>query len=124
MVLNSLASDNRSNSNTKDYEKNKAKFEVGASTGNFAIRKGNTNRLTIRQLNINFLSNKLEGLAQQVTRNIDILMVSETKLNNSFPVSQILINTYSPPFRLYRDNSGGDIMLFVREDIPCKLLSI
>ena len=124
MVLNSLASDNRSNSNTKDYEKNKAKFEVGASASNFAIRKGNTNRLTIRQLNINFLSNKLEGLAQQVTRNIDILMVSETKLNNSFPVSQILINTYSPPFRLYRDNNGGDIMLFVREDIPCKRLSI
>ena len=124
MVLNSLASDNRSNSNTKDYEKNKAKFEVGASASNFAIRKGNTNRLTIRQLNINFLSNKLEGLAQQVTRNIDILMASETKLNNSFPVSQILINTYSPPFRLYRDNNGGDIMLFVREDIPCKRLSI
>ena len=124
MVLNSLASDNRSNSNTKDYEKNKATFEVGASASNFAIRKGNTNRLTIRQLNINFLSNKLEGLAQQVTRNIDILMVSETKLNNSFPVSQVLINTYSPPFRLYRDNSGGDIMLFVREDIPCKRLSI
>ena len=124
MVLNSLASDNRSNSNTKDYEKNKATFEVGASASNFAIRKGNTNRLTIRQLNINFLSNKLEGLAQQVTRNIDILMVSETKLNNSFPVSQILINTYSLPFRLYRDNNGGDIMLFVREDIPCKRLSI
>ena len=124
MVLNSLASDNRSNSNTKDYEKNKATFEVGASASNFAIRKGNTNRLTIRQLNINFLSNKLEGLAQQVTRNIDILMVSETKLNYSFPVSQILINTYSPPIRLYRDNNGGDIMLFVREDIPCKRLSI
>ena len=124
MVLNSLASDNRSNSNTKDYEKNKTKFEVGASASNFVICKGNTNRLTIRELNINFLSNKVQGLAQQVTRNIDILMVSETKLNNSFPVSQILINTYSPPFRLYRDNNGGDIMLFVREDIPCKLLSI
>ena len=43
-------------------------------------------------------------------------MVSETKLDNSFPVSQFLIDGYSPPFRLDRDNNGGGIMLFVRED--------
>ena len=51
-------------------------------------------------------------------------MVSETKLDNSFPVSQFLIDGYSPPFRLDRDNNGGGIMLFVREDFPCKLLSV
>ena len=51
-------------------------------------------------------------------------MVSETKLDNSFPVSQFLIDGYTPPFRLDRDNRGGGIMLFVREDIPCKLLSV
>ena len=50
-------------------------------------------------------------------------MVSETKLDNSFPVSQFLIDGYTPPFRLDCDNNGGGIMLFVREDIPCKLLS-
>ena len=55
--------------------------------------------------------------------NIDILMISETKLDNSFPGSQALIDGYTPPFRLDRDNNGGGIMLFVREDIPCKLLS-
>ena len=38
--------------------------------------------------------------------------------------SQFLINSYAPPFRLDRDNIGGGIMLFVREDIPCKLLSV
>ena len=51
-------------------------------------------------------------------------MISETKLDNSFPVSQFLIDGYTPPFRLDCDNNGGGIMLFVREDIPCKLLSI
>ena len=51
-------------------------------------------------------------------------MISETKLDNSFPVSQFLVDDYTPPFRLDRDNNRGGIMLFVREDIPCKLLSI
>ena len=51
-------------------------------------------------------------------------MISETKLDNSFPVSQFLIDGYTPPFRLDRDNNRGGIMLFVTEDIPCKLLSI
>ena len=51
-------------------------------------------------------------------------MVSETKLDNSFSVSQFLIDGYCPPFRLDRDNNGRRIMLFVREDIPCKLLFV
>ena len=61
---------------------------------------------------------------QQVTWNMHILMVSEAKLDNNFPVSQFLIDGYSPPFGLDRDNNGRDIMFFVREDISCKRLSV
>ena len=38
---------------------------------------------------MNSLRNKFESLFEQFTGNIDILMVSETKLDNSFPVSQL-----------------------------------
>ena len=101
------------------------KFKVGAISANNLnlICKRNINRLIIGQLNINSLRNKFESIVQRFTGNIDILMVSETKLDNSFPVSQFLIDGYTPPFRLNCDNNGGGIMLFVREDIPCKLLS-
>ena len=117
-VLHSLASDNRKNRNTDDYDENKAKFKVGAINASNvnAIRKPNINRLIIGQLNINSLRNKFESLVQQVLGNIDILIVSERKLDNSLPVSRILIDGYSPPFRLNRDNNGGGMMLFVRED--------
>ena len=121
-----MGNDNKKNRNSNDYDENKAKFKVGAiSASNLnAIRKRNINRLIIGPLNINSLRNKLASLAQQVTGNIDILMVSETKLDNSFPVNQVLINGYTSPFRIDRDNNGGGIVLFVREDIPCKLLSV
>ena len=49
-------------------------------------------------------------------------MISETKPDESFPSGQFLLNGYSVPFRSDRDANCGDILLFIREDIPPKLL--
>ena len=49
-------------------------------------------------------------------------MISETKIDNSFPVSQFTMIGYSIPFRLDRTSHGGRILWFVREDIPCKII--
>ena len=49
-------------------------------------------------------------------------MISETKIDNSFPISQFTMTGYSIPFRLDRTSHGGGILLFVREDIPCKII--
>ena len=51
-------------------------------------------------------------------------MISETKLDSSFPEGQFLIPGYSSPYRLDRNCRWGGIMLYVREDIPSKLLLI
>ena len=124
--LHSLVSNNINNRNASDYDYHKAKFNVGAVTASNlnAIRKCSINILIIGQLNINSVRNRSESLVQQVMWNIDILVVSETKLGTSFPVTQFLIDGYTPPFRLDHNNNGGSIILFVRENIPCKLLSV
>ena len=49
-------------------------------------------------------------------------LISETKIDNSFPISQFTMTGYSIPFRLDRTSHGGGILLFVREDIPCKII--
>ena len=54
---------------------------------------------------------------------LDILLVSETKVDESFPSSQFAIEGFNVPFRLDRNSSGGGITLFVREEISSKLLS-
>ena len=51
-------------------------------------------------------------------------MISETKLDESFPVGQFLMDGYSVPYRLDRDGNGVGILLYIRENIPSKLLSI
>ena len=50
-------------------------------------------------------------------------MISETKLDESFPIGQFQIEGFSTPYRGDRDKNGGDILLYIREDIPFKLLS-
>ena len=88
----------------------------------YSIRTRNLNKLVVAHLNINSLRLKFDSPAQKITGNVDILMISETKLDNSFPDGQFLIEGYSKPYRIDRNCHGGG-MLYVRADIPSKLLS-
>ena len=87
-----------------------------------ALRSDNSNKLIFAHININSVRNKLEFLSTQVKGNIDVLMVSEIKIDNSFPVGNFLIDGFSTPYRFDSDNNGGGIILYVREDIPSNLL--
>ena len=51
-------------------------------------------------------------------------MISETKIDESFPKGNFLIEGFSTPYRLDRDSKGGGIMLYVRADIPSNLLAL
>ena len=69
------------------------------------------------------MRNKFESLSTQVKGNIDVLMISEIKIDYSFPVGNFVIDGFSTRYRLDRDSNGGGIMLYVREDIPSNLLA-
>ena len=86
------------------------------------IRVSNINRLIIGQLNINFLKNKFEALKSIIKGNLDILIITESKLDDTFPLNQFLIEGYSPPFRCDRNINGGGVIIYVREDIPSREL--
>ena len=77
-----------------------------------ALRKKNLCKLIIAHLNVNSLRNKLEFLKEQIQDNIDILMISETKIDVSFPTHQFLLNGYSTTFQLDRNAHGGGILLY------------
>ena len=53
---------------------------------------------------------------------MDIILISETKLNASFPSKQFILDGYSLPYRLDRSNKGGGLLLFIKEGIPTKPL--
>ena len=68
-----------------------------------SLRIKNLNKIIVTYLNINFIRNNFEFLAHQVPGNIDMLMISETKFDESFLPSQFLLDGY---------RSGREIVAF------------
>ena len=53
-----------------------------------------------------------------IENNIDILIVTETKIDFDFSSSQFMIEGFSLPFRFDRNRSGGGVIVYVWDDIP------
>ena len=75
-------------------------------------------KIIVGQLNINSIKNKFDFLVRQVKGNTDICIISETKLDESFPVGKFLVDGYSVAFSFDRNGNGGGVLLYIREDIP------
>ena len=52
------------------------------------------------------------------------MLVLETKIDDSFPQGQFVIDGFSSSYRLDHNCLGGGLMLFVRENIPSNVLII
>ena len=54
---------------------------------------------------------------------VDVLVVTETKLDDTFLTSQFLVTGFPVHYRLDRNRNGGGVMIFVRDDIPRRVLT-
>ena len=54
---------------------------------------------------------------------VDVLVITETKLDDTFLTSQFLVTGFSVPYRLDRNRTGGGIMIFIHDDIPSRVLT-
>ena len=78
----------------------------------------------IAQININSIRNKFETLVSLRTFDIDILMISETKIDESFPLSQFMTDGFSMPYCHDRNTHGVGILVYFRNNITMKLLKL
>ena len=104
---------NRSMHDSLDLNDNNDPYKMLKS-----IRVSNVNRLIIGHLNINSLRNKFEALKIIIKGNLDILVITESKLDDTFPVGQFIIDGFSPPFRVDHNKNSGGVIIYVREGIP------
>ena len=80
------------------------------------------NRPIIGQLNINSIRNMFDFLCSAISPSLDLLLVSETKLDDSFP-TQFFMRGFCKTDRLDRCSSGGGLLFYIREDMPSRLLT-
>ena len=85
------------------------------------VLKRHTNNLKLGHLNVNSISGfKFFDVKNTLTNNLlDILVLSETKIDDSYPDSQF----YVKGFKLYRQdrtNFGGGLIIYARSDLLTK----
>ena len=111
----------------KGYKSNfslEDKKRIDAKTILKPMRRENANKLVFPHIKINSLRNKFKVFADQFKGNIDVLMNSETKIDDSYPLGNFLIGDFSKPYKLDCGSLGGGILLYVTEDTPSNLLEI
>ena len=57
-----------------------------------------------------------------ISKNIDILIVAETKPDSSFPTTQFLIPDFHYPFRLNINRLSSSLLVRVKGSIPARVL--
>ena len=82
----------------------------------------NLGKIIIGHLNINSVRNKINVLKAMTGDNIDILVISETKIDNSFTTNQFSIDGHNLPHRLDRNQDGGGLLVYFRTGIPSRKL--
>ena len=75
------------------------------------IRMTNLNRSIIGHINANSFVDKLDSMKLIIPGNIDVMVIGESKLDNSYPISQFLIDGFSEAFRLDRNSNGGGLLI-------------
>ena len=54
---------------------------------------------------------------------INVLMISEIKISDSFSISNFVIDGFSRPYELGRNSNGGRILISIRQDIPSCIIA-
>ena len=63
------------------------------------MKENSPNKIIVGHLNINSLRNKFEALQFIINRNLDIILLSEIKLDDSFPSVQFILKNFGIPYR-------------------------
>ena len=112
------------NSSSKSFSDNNNICAKGnAFTSTKSIKAKHPKNLFFGHLNVNSIRNKFVSIEELIKRTFDIFLISETKIDDSFPNAQFKIEGYKT-FRKDRDAFGGGLLFYVNEKLNCRSLEI
>ena len=114
-TVNSIKSLSRNNS-----AEERAENDVFPSVT--AHRLQNAKNVTIDALNVNSLRSNIGAVQELITNNTDICLLSETRIDESFPNQRFSIRNYET-FRRDRNKHIGGLLFYINENISCKLIN-
>ena len=92
----------------KILENDKTNFKCKFENDFKNLSKKNMHKITVGQMNINSIRNKFDDLMAAVSKNNDIFLITETKINSTCPVNQFYRNGCNVPYRNDRNTNSGE----------------
>ena len=96
-------------SNCSDANKNVINRSDSSCNTLQKLRVNNSLKIIVGKLNINSIRNKFDTFCSIFKQKIDILLIFEIKIEDTFPLAQFCVESYSTPYRLDRT------LLYVRD---------
>ena len=87
------------------------------------MRNSNPHNIIIGHLNVNSVKNKIFSIKTYFQNYLDLLVLAETKLDQTHPTAEIFIEGYRKPFRKDKSKHSGGLLLYVSEEIPSRELT-
>ena len=109
------------NDANRSFENNKEHSNAFQSVQKHRLQ--NPKNIVICHLNLNSLRNKFEAVEELVQSKIDICLLSETKIDETFSNQKFMINGYKL-FRRDRNYHGGVVLCYINENIPSKTVNV
>ena len=105
----------------KISENDKTNFKCNFENDLKTLREKNMHKVAVGQININSIRNKFDHLMAAVLGNFDILLITETKIDSTFPANQFYLNGYDVHYRNDGNTNGGGILVYIRNDIRSRI---
>ena len=87
------------------------------------MRNSNPHNIIIGHLNVNSVKNKIDSIKTYFQNYLDLLVLAETKLDQTHPTAEIFIKGYRKPFRKDKSKHSGGLLLYLSEEIPSRELT-
>ena len=86
--------------------------------GLYSLRKRCQQNIIISYLNINSIENKLHDLKILISDSVDIICIAESKLDESFLNSEIVLEGFKKSYGLDVTASSGGLLIYVKASLP------
>ena len=87
------------------------------------VRLKNPKNIIFSYININLIHNKFENLCDIVGNNVDVLSISEAKIDSSLPNAQFLLSGFHETLRLDINYRSGGLFVYKKVSLPSKILT-
>ena len=85
------------------------------------MRNSNPHNIIIGHLNVNSVKNKIDSIKTNFQNYLNLLVLAETKLDQTHPTAEIFIEGYRKSFK--KSKHSGGLLLYVGEEISSRELT-